>query len=537
MINRFLKTKKTAFFIYFLLNFLFITSLQAQQFTSLANNTSQIIKSDFSTNFSLLKKEYDTSLQRKDTLNMVKSLITISQLNRKNLKYGDAFNRVGEALFLAEESKDTLLMAKSYEEFGVLNYLYKQDNEVKINFTKAHSYYKISYKKNRISKVTLFQSYYNLVVYNQRVKHDKTLLKYIDSCYSFSDIINKKPILKIYLKEKKSSIQKREGNLKYSLKTLLEAEKAFELIDSKTPFTDTEKSFLIILYGRIGNEYTKLNKLDLAKSYFEKSVSTNDTTGENIFYKSYIHNLLSNLLAIQGDYKLAYENELKSNEINFKYLNPRNDNNIGFLMIKNRYKDELLKKNTLLNAKNIEISEKTSEILRFQIFFVIALLLITFIGFMIRSRIRSLKHEKATQNSQELLNIKNKELTTSTLQLIEKEEIVKTLKDHLKKTNFDAKTKALLKSVENQSTSLWDSFNSRFSALNKGFYERLQKRVPDLTSADLKLCALIKLNFTGKEMAYLLGISLGSVHVARHRLRKKIKLERHENLTSFITSI
>ena len=134
MINRFLKTKKTAFFIYFLLNFLFITSLQAQQFTSLANNTSQIIKSDFSTNFSLLKKEYDTSLQRKDTLNMVKSLITISQLNRKNLKYGDAFNRVGEALFLAEESKDTLLMAKSYEEFGVLNYLYKQDNEVKINF-------------------------------------------------------------------------------------------------------------------------------------------------------------------------------------------------------------------------------------------------------------------------------------------------------------------------------------------------------------------------------------------------------------------
>lgn len=537
MNNKYLNSIKKINYSYLLLNFIFLASLQGQQFKSFNNDGIHLIESNFESNSSFLKKEYDTYLYQKDTVKIIENLLNLSQFNRKNLKYGDAFNTAGEALFIAEEYKDTILLAKSYEELGVLNYLYKQDNEAGINFKKAHSYFKVYYKKNRVSDAVIFQSYYNLVMYYQRIEKDKTLLKYIDSCYSFSEILKKKPIFKIQLKEKLSSIQNRKGNIKSSLEILLAAEKSYQLIDNKIPFTNTANSFLIILYGRIGNEYMKLNDLDLAKSYFKKSIYTKDFTGENIFYKSYIHNRLSNILSEQGNYKLAYENELKSNEINFKYLNPRNDKNQDFLMIKNRYKDELSKKNVLLNLKNKELSNKKTKILRFQIFFVISMLLITLIGFMVRSRIRSLKHEKVMQSSQELLNIKNKELTTNTLQLIEKEEILKTLKDHIKKSNLDSGTKAFLKSVDNNSTSLWDSFNNRFSSLNKGFYDRLQKKVPALTSADLKVCALIKLNFSGKEMAHLLGISLGSVHVARHRLRKKINLNREINLTSYINSI
>ncbi|WP_091891018.1 hypothetical protein [Polaribacter sp. KT25b] len=156
---------------------------------------------------------------------------------------------------------------------------------------------------------------------------------------------------------------------------------------------------------------------------------------------------------------------------------------------------------------------------------------------MVRQRIKNLKFEKKQQNSKELLDVKNKELTTNTLQLIEKEQVIKKLSDYIKEISPDNKTKMILKSLEKNSTSLWDSFNRRFNQLNKGFYERLQKKVPDLSRGDRKFCALIKLNFSGKEMAYLLGISLGSVHVARHRLRKKMNLERNQNLTKFINSI
>ncbi|MCK0189955.1 hypothetical protein [Arenibacter sp. F20364] len=98
-------------------------------------------------------------------------------------------------------------------------------------------------------------------------------------------------------------------------------------------------------------------------------------------------------------------------------------------------------------------------------------------------------------------------------------------------------TRTLLKSIEKRSVNLWDDFNNRFLSQNEGFYQRLLEKVPDLSSADLKICALIKLNFSGKEMAYLLGISLGSVHVARHRLRKKMDIRREINLSTYINSI
>lgn len=141
------------------------------------------------------------------------------------------------------------------------------------------------------------------------------------------------------------------------------------------------------------------------------------------------------------------------------------------------------------------------------------------------------------QHNEALIENKNKELTSNMLQLIEKEEIIKKLSDILKEEIPGGKTKSLLKSIEQQSSNLWDDFNRRFMIQNTEFYERLKEKAPNLSSADLKICALIKLNFSGKEMAHLLGISEGSVHVARHRLRKKMELERDVNLTQYINMI
>ena len=66
------------------------------------------------------------------------------------------------------------------------------------------------------------------------------------------------------------------------------------------------------------------------------------------------------------------------------------------------------------------------------------------------------------------------------------------------------------------------------------FYKRLRERFPKLTQGDQKLCALIKLNFSSKDMAKLIGISVDSVHTTRYRLRKKLKLPREVSLGEFI---
>ncbi|WP_373942573.1 hypothetical protein OEG92_04970 [Polaribacter sejongensis] len=164
------------------------------------------------------------------------------------------------------------------------------------------------------------------------------------------------------------------------------------------------------------------------------------------------------------------------------------------------------------------MAKEKEALLNFRITLFIILFLVIILTLIFRQRIKNLKFEKKQQNSKELLDVKNKELTTNTLQLIEKEQVIKQLSDFIKEANPGNKSKIILKTIERSSTSLWDSFNRRFNQLNKGFYDRLQEKVPDLSRADRKLCALIKLNFSGKEMAHLLGISLGSVHVARHEV-------------------
>ena len=95
----------------------------------------------------------------------------------------------------------------------------------------------------------------------------------------------------------------------------------------------------------------------------------------------------------------------------------------------------------------------------------------------------------------------------------------------------------MLKTIQGSSASNWKEFEARFTAVNQSFYKNLKEKYPDLGQTDLKICALVKLNFSSKDMSSLLGISFESVHTSRYRLRKKFKLDRNENLADFIASL
>ena len=69
------------------------------------------------------------------------------------------------------------------------------------------------------------------------------------------------------------------------------------------------------------------------------------------------------------------------------------------------------------------------------------------------------------------------------------------------------------------------------------FFDKLKSKHPGLTSNDLRLCAYLRLNFTSKEIAPLLNISVKSVEIKRYRLRKKMELPHELNLTDYIISL
>jgi DNA-binding CsgD family transcriptional regulator len=53
----------------------------------------------------------------------------------------------------------------------------------------------------------------------------------------------------------------------------------------------------------------------------------------------------------------------------------------------------------------------------------------------------------------------------------------------------------------------------------------------------LRLCSLLKLNLSSQEIATILGISTDSLRIARYRLRKKLDLDKNDNLVGFLINI
>jgi phosphate/sulfate permease len=82
-----------------------------------------------------------------------------------------------------------------------------------------------------------------------------------------------------------------------------------------------------------------------------------------------------------------------------------------------------------------------------------------------------------------------------------------------------------------------ERFNIYINELNTDFYFRLLNRYPSLTKKEQRLCALVRLSLSSKDMASILNISTKSVEVNRHRLRKKMHLKRGDNLTELISKL
>ena len=66
--------------------------------------------------------------------------------------------------------------------------------------------------------------------------------------------------------------------------------------------------------------------------------------------------------------------------------------------------------------------------------------------------------------------------------------------------------------------------------------KRLHERHPGLSNNERMMCAYLKMNLSTKEIAPLLNISVRGVETMRYRLRKKLGLEREDNLTDYLNN-
>lgn len=150
--------------------------------------------------------------------------------------------------------------------------------------------------------------------------------------------------------------------------------------------------------------------------------------------------------------------------------------------------------------------------------------------------------EKQLRNQ---IEYRDKQITTHALNIIQKNETLKELKRKLEgfmkssPKSSQAELKKTLKIID-ESFRLdkdWEEFKLFFEQIYTGFYTKLKINCPELTTHELRHCALIRLNLSTAECASILGIASDSVKVSRARIRKKLDLEPGKGLADFILSV
>ncbi|WP_156033167.1 hypothetical protein [Sediminibacter sp. Hel_I_10] len=80
-------------------------------------------------------------------------------------------------------------------------------------------------------------------------------------------------------------------------------------------------------------------------------------------------------------------------------------------------------------------------------------------------------------------------------------------------------------------------FYSDFEKIYPNFSQSLKKISPNISANELKLCALIRLNLSSKEIGQILNITQDSVNKARYRLRKKLGLTSNDDIFTALLNL
>jgi len=180
-------------------------------------------------------------------------------------------------------------------------------------------------------------------------------------------------------------------------------------------------------------------------------------------------------------------------------------------------------------------------------FFLSAGLIVGFFQFTL-NRQKAEANRKLLEAETEILHLKNKNLEIeveaknsklmfSTIQMAHKKEILTGIKQQLNESKEDPKKMRQVKRMldqELEGEDYWKEFNLYFEQIDKSFVKDIQKKHPRLTSNDLRLCSLLRLNLSTKEIASLLNISSRGVEQGRYRLKKRLELESGEDLAKYI---
>lgn len=161
------------------------------------------------------------------------------------------------------------------------------------------------------------------------------------------------------------------------------------------------------------------------------------------------------------------------------------------------------------------------------------------------SRLRAaqevLQAEREAAHFRERSQFYAKELSQRTSYLVQQNEYVNRVIDHLQElTRQRPEISDVLKDIRKRLRELpgasfdWNEYIRLFDEIHPNALVILQQQYPDLSPTESKICSLVLAKLSNIDIARLLGTSERTVENHRHRLRKKLGLEAGVDLTAFL---
>lgn len=254
------------------------------------------------------------------------------------------------------------------------------------------------------------------------------------------------------------------------------------------------------------------------------------------------YGLLSDIYAATGAFNQAYLNHVQYKSFSDSLFNEKNVREITTL--ENSYKYDKERQKSELEKASQELKIKSQK----QV--ILLLLIVSFLIFVLAFTIYWSNKLKKKVLRLEIENINNeleanqKAMTAATLKLVQNSErdayCVKMLENIKTKSQEESQSdiRSLIADYKLKScNSNWEEFEVLFEKVNSSFYDKLNEQYPTLTPNERKLCVFLKLNMSNKHISQITFQSEEALKKARLRLRKKLELDREENLVSFIQTL
>ena len=306
----------------------------------------------------------------------------------------------------------------------------------------------------------------------------------------------------------------------------------------------------------LGRAYIATNQLNKAEQVLKMAINK-ATSYKYTDEMLKIYEDLSKLYEKKKQYQQALNYKKQHNQLKDSLYNFNKTKEFTSLDLKYQFKQKQQSDSlkNIIEKKELELKyikeidslklEKRNQL--FYRWLLFSILIIIFLGaIIIILNINRKKHinDKELEIANEKLKLKNQEISFHLLsqtrfyhQLTELKTKLNVFIPKLRAKKDRDEFENILYQIEKQNPNPINEFEEIFKSIYPGFFKNLSQKYPKLSSRELQICALIRLNFSTKDIAAITNLAVNTLETSRYRIRKKLSLPSNEQLYSFLIKL